>query len=127
MKKIINNRVYDTTTAIEIGRHRDGWDDREVTLYRKRTGEFFAYDSGGLAARYSDRITPYPIEAAKSFVEAHCDADVFLSLWGAPEDGDKITMSVTVSPVSRGKLEATRDSTGKSISAIVNALVLEHL
>ena len=46
MKKIINGKRYDTSTAILIGSARYSHGDLEYLteeLYRKKTGEFFLY------------------------------------------------------------------------------------
>ena len=57
MKKIINGKVYDTSTAERVG----GWNNNCSTsdfgycsedLYRKRTGEFFLF-----ARSYSSLVT----------------------------------------------------------------------
>lgn len=46
MKKIINGKLYDTSTAKEIGSYWNGLGDRDFnhiseTLYRKRLESFF--------------------------------------------------------------------------------------
>ena len=50
MKKIINNKVYDTNKATEVGSWESGrWGDFNhiaETLYQKRTGEFFLQREG---------------------------------------------------------------------------------
>ena len=57
MKTIINGRMYDTETAEKIA----GWDNGiygrdfrscEETLYKKKTGEYFIYGSGGADSKY---------------------------------------------------------------------------
>ena len=48
MRRIIRNKVYDTSTAQKMGTYRNLEDSNdsvyyEETLYRKKTGEFFLY------------------------------------------------------------------------------------
>ena len=51
MRKIINNKVYDTDTATWIGLSDNGHEYNDSaysgeTLYRKRTGEHFLHGEG---------------------------------------------------------------------------------
>lgn len=53
MKKIINGKKYDTETAGLICEHDNGrsWTDfyfYKECLYKKKTGEFFIHEEGGL-------------------------------------------------------------------------------
>lgn len=102
MKKIINGRKYDTETAIEI----DSFDDKlgssnfrhiEETLYRKKTGEFFLYGSGGPASKYrvtigtnwwsgGESIVPLTDDEAKEWAEQHMSAEAYESLFGVVEE-----------------------------------------
>lgn len=60
MKRIINGKVYDTETAIEVAeasrgcypQSRDFGDWRE-TLYQTKNGRFFLYGEGGAMTRWS--------------------------------------------------------------------------
>ena len=57
MKKIINNKVYDTDTARCVGSWSSSDDPRafqyvEETLFRKKNGEFFLHGFGGPASVY---------------------------------------------------------------------------
>ena len=60
MRKIINNKVYDTATATRIGLSDNGHEYNELsysgeTLYRKRTGEYFLHGEGGPMTSYAVR------------------------------------------------------------------------
>lgn len=102
MKKIINSRLYDTDTAKEIGWYDNGYGAGDFhhlqeTLYRKKTGEFFLYGSGGAMTRYSvecgnrcwsgsQDITPLTVEEAMEWTEEHLDADTYIEVFGAVEE-----------------------------------------
>ena len=60
MRKIINNKVYDTSTAAMIGLSDNGHEYHDLaysgeTLYRKRTGEYFLHGEGGPMTSYAVR------------------------------------------------------------------------
>ena len=102
MKKIINSRLYDTGTAKEIGSYCNGYGAGdfhylEEPLYRKKTGEFFLYGSGGAMTKYSvecgnrcwsgsEAITPCTVEEAMGWAEEHLDADTYIEVFGAVEE-----------------------------------------
>ena len=58
MKKIINNKLYDTDTAKRLGYDGggDGFDSWTEELYKKRTGEYFIYGEGGARTRYGEFV-----------------------------------------------------------------------
>ncbi len=108
MKKIINGRRYDTTTAKEIGNASysgsvtdfQWWDE---TLYLKRTGEFFLYGKGGPMSEYKrmisqnewsggEKIIPLSIEEAKEWAEKYLDADEYEALFEVEEDKTLISI-----------------------------------
>lgn len=82
MNKIINNRKYDTNTAKEIFRCAF-LDGSSVTLYRKKTGEFFMYYWGSLNG---ERIKPLTEDEAKDWVADKMDADAYEELFGPVEE-----------------------------------------
>ena len=60
MKKIIDNKVYDTNTATLIGSKDNGISPASFaycreSLYRKRTGEYFKHGEGGANSKYAVR------------------------------------------------------------------------
>lgn len=101
MKKIINGRLYDTDTAKEIGWYENGYGGGDFRyycecLYRKRTGEYFLYGSGGPMSKYSEsfgnmssgisEIIPYTEEKAKAWAEEYLDADTYMEVFGTVEE-----------------------------------------
>lgn len=101
MKKIINNRLYDTDTAKYIGSFDNMLSQSDFhycreELYKKKTGEFFLYGSGGAMSIYSkscgdgymgsEKIIPLTEEDAKEWVAENCNADTYIELFGCPEE-----------------------------------------
>ena len=136
MKKVLNGRRYDTTTARECGK---AWSDAprndfnfwEQTLYQKRTGEFFLYGEGGPMTKYATRvgdntwgwgemIEPLTPEAAREWAEKELDADEYEELFGAAvEDETKkvVTYSLPVKTIE--KVKAISGQTGRNFSEVI--------
>lgn len=102
MKKIINGKKYDTETATKVAEYWNGRSTRDFyylyeELYRKKTGEFFLFGSGGAATNYAMQcgsntwcgnqcIIPLSVEAAKKFAEKNCTADEYEKIFGEVEE-----------------------------------------
>lgn len=101
MKKIINNKLYDTETATEIGYWSNGYSKADFkfcneTLYKKKTGEFFLYGEGGALTEYSENhgnsqsegnsIIPFTEEEAKSWSMKYLNADEYIEIFGQVEE-----------------------------------------
>ena len=102
MKRIINGRRYDTSTAEKIGEWDNGlgcgeFEHCSEALYRKRTGEFFLYGVGGAMTNYAEScsdgsysggeiICPYTEAEAREWCENHLDADEYESIFGSVEE-----------------------------------------
>ena len=136
MKKIINNRVYDTDTAQELGSwSNDGsWRDfshTEETLYRKRTGEFFLHGEGGPATKYAEfvdyntrtggeRIMPMTLDEAKQWAEAEMDGEDYEHEFGAVDESDeRVTMSISLDAATADRIRKAAQEAGMSISAMI--------
>lgn len=102
LKKVINGKLYDTTTATMIAELSAGgdWNDfrhlREE-LYRTRRGSFFLAGEGGAMTHYAQRcsdksmtggegIIPLDEGEAREWLEAHADADTYIAVFGRPEE-----------------------------------------
>ena len=91
MKKIINGKRYDTSTAVLIGSARYSHGDLEYLteeLYRKKTGEFFLYRitrqnkwPGG------EEIRPLSLKEAREWGEKYLDADKYEWVFERIEEG----------------------------------------
>lgn len=101
MKKIINKKLYDTETATFIAGYkystRKDFSHVSEDLYQKKNGELFLHAEGGPASKYqkevgtntwrgSEKIIPESRFNAKKWVEEHCDADVYIKLFGEVEE-----------------------------------------
>ena len=91
MKKVINGKVYDTTTAKRLGEYEPSPYTSDFhwyceTLYQKKTGEFFLHGEGNAASKYSrscgqnewcgsEKILPMTYAEAQSWAEEHLDGD----------------------------------------------------
>ena len=101
MKKIINRKMYNTDTAEQIAEYSfsipGNFHYLQEILYRKSNGEYFLYGEGGAASRYREQvdqnswssgetIIPFSDEDAKSWLEEHDECDVYIRLFGTPEE-----------------------------------------
>ena len=104
MKKIINGKVYDTSTAKEIGYYNDQpTGNMSEYLYRKKTGEFFVkrWDAWN-----GDSIQPISYEDAQSWLEEHGSAEQYAAVFGEPdEDSEDVTLGIRVSAAAAAKLK----------------------
>ena len=122
MKKIINNKVYDTETAKQVGYHDNGLLHSDLgcveeTLYQKKTGEFFLYGWGGAMTNYSsyvgfdrwssgEMIIPLPIESAKKWAKENLASYEYEAIFGSVlEDETKksVNLWLTAAAVERMK------------------------
>lgn len=143
MKKIINNKVYDTDTAKELGmdsysnpRDFNYWHE---VLYQKRTGEFFLYGEGGPMSRYArsidqnswsggQKIMPLSAANARQWAEEHLDADDYEAIFGLPdEDAEKVTLSVQLPADLSAQIRQNAADNGMSLTAYVEALLRKAL
>ncbi|MGN8763930.1 ribbon-helix-helix domain-containing protein [Hornefia butyriciproducens] len=140
MKKIINNKRYDTETAKLLGEDSySNWGDFhfwEETLYQKRTGEFFLHGVGGPASKYAEtvgqnqwtggeKIIPLKFEKAREWAEKHLEADAYEEIFGPVEEDDSrrlISLSLPTTAVETLKRLAAES--GKSQSEIVTEMIL---
>lgn len=101
MKKIINGKKYDTSTAKEIAR----WDNGDClsfgwcseTLYRKKTGEYFLHGEGGPTSKYceysdgmqrsGEQIIPLTGgKKAREWAEQNLGGDLYEEIFGEVEE-----------------------------------------
>lgn len=101
MKKIINGKKYDTDTAEYLLNYDNclgsgDFNRLREELYRKRTGEFFIYGSGGAMTQYAiaegngwcggRAIRPITENEAREFVEKNGTADEYITIFGDVEE-----------------------------------------
>lgn len=136
MKKIINGKLYDTDTAKEIGSRFHGEGVRDFrhyseTLYRKRTGEYFMYGEGGPMSRYAEtigqnqwsggeKIIPLDYKAATKWAEENMDADDYQAEFGqVSEDGERVTLSISVDAAVADRIRKAAAEAGTSVSSLI--------
>ena len=139
MKKIINNKVYDTSTAREIGcnsysnpRDFHYWCE---TLYCKRTGEHFLHGEGGPMSRYSEqieqnlwsggeKIIPLSYENARKWAEENLTADEYEKEFGAITEGETAeAINISMPAALIAKLRRKAQEEGISISKIISSMI----
>lgn len=141
MKKIINNRLYNTETAKEIGTYSNagGWSDfnhYEETLYRKKTGEYFLHGEGNANTRYAElvdtntwsgggKIIPMNYEDARKWAEENLTADEYEAAFGAVDEGEAgkqvVSISINAAKWENARREAAR--LGISISEYIESRI----
>lgn len=139
MKKIINNKRYDTDTAREIGEYsymnRRDFAYFCETLYCKRTGEYFIYGEGGPASKYAEtvgqnewcggeRIIPMSYEKARAWAERHLDADDYEKEFGeVAEDDSTETVTISLPASTIAKIRRKAQEAGTSVSGIIGEML----
>ena len=140
MRRIINNKVYDTETAKKRGEWSNGRSLRdfswcEETLYQKRTGEFFLYGAGGPQSRYSEqrsdncwdwgeRIIPLAVEAARIWAETHLEADEYEAMFGpVVEDDTRVLQTFSIAADTLEQLRRISRFTGDPMGVVIDGLV----
>lgn len=138
MKKIINGKVYDTTTArfvgdwtADCGRRDFHWYGER--LFQKRTGEYFLYGEGGPMSPYSravdtnswtgsEDIKPLTVEEARLWAEKHLSADNYQTEFGEiVEDESRTVLSLTMATGLAEHLRREAAKAGMSLSAYIES------
>ena len=144
MKKIINNKLYDTDTAKEMGRWSNMADSRNFhwfheILYRKRTGEYFLYGEGGPMTQYSvsisdnswsggEKIIPLSSAKAREWAEEHLDADEYAEIFGMPDEGEDVAaLNIQIDAALMARLRARAADEGISLTACVEGILRDSL
>lgn len=140
MKKIINGKQYNTTTAQQIGSNSRGLpgelDYWIETLYSKRTGEYFLHGEGGAGSRYAtslgnnnwgygERIIPLSYDQAKQWAEEHLVAEDYESEFGVITDDDSrqaLNLYILSAVVETAKRAAAQSDI--TLSAYIEGLIV---
>ena len=138
MRQIIKNKVYDTSTARKMGTFRDpedssDFDYYEVSLYRKKTGEFFLHTRSGPRNEYREitgcsdwaRIIPLTYDEAKAWAEIALTKERYESIFFGAVDEYTGTEALTVQlPTALAiQLKRQTDRSGQLIKeAVAEAL-----
>lgn len=140
MKKIINNKVYDTATAKAVA----WWDNGqfpgdlgyiEETLYRKKTGEHFLHGEGGPGTKYArttgqnswaggELLIPLDYAAAQQWAEEHLSSKEYEALFGeVAEDNSRKVITISLSVTAAETLKRKASEIGLSQSAYIESLI----
>lgn len=139
MKKIINNKVYDTTTAQKCGEWSNGHYTSDFaycaeTLYRKKTGEYFLHGEGHALSKYSghsgdssgwgEQIIPLTYAQAQKWAESHLDGDDYISVFGELEESEELVdLHVHISLAKMTKLRQAAGQAQVSLAEMVEQLI----
>lgn len=141
MKKIINNKRYDTSTATLVGEYESGYPNDfsyyVEQLYRKRTGEYFLYGKGNAASKYaeslgnnswggSEAIQALTYDAAREWAENCLDADAYEREFEVIDDNSETVISVRIPASARATLDRYCARTGEQKGSVI-AKLLESL
>lgn len=137
MKKVINGKLYDTTTAKRLAFATANcscsdfgyWEEE---LYRKKTGEYFLYGSGGAMTKYAkvvetnnwcsgEEVIPMTYQMARKWAEENLESNEYIRLFGDPGEGDETRQIITVSLPSDtvAKIRREAESSGKTMSDVL--------
>lgn len=141
MKKIINNKLYNTETARELGLDcgGDGFSHWCERLYLKRTGEFFLYGEGGPMTKYAvsvsdnswsggEKIIPLSAAKAREWAEEHLDAEDYAEIFGMPSEGeDTAALNIQIDAALMARLRQMAADEGTTLTACVERLLRKGL
>lgn len=134
MKKVINGRVYDTSTAKKQGEWYYGRPgDMEYVLeqlYQKRTGEFFLYGFGGAATSYAEKVShnevsegekirPLSIRKAQEWAERRLDGDEYEAIFGETPEEELAQIATYIPQAAKEKIDIFRQEFGCTIADVV--------
>lgn len=133
MKKYINGKLYDTSTAKKLAEYEDSYkgqfDWYKEELYQKKSGEFFIYGEGHAASPYAqyskaagawcagEAIKPLTWEEARYWAETKLSVDEYDEIFGPIEEDTQrttVTVSLPASTVDKAKREAAKRGDGMS-------------
>lgn len=144
MIKHINNCVYNTESprAKIIGVHTNGHSPTSVkhcveTLYKNQARKYFLYVKGMIDSKYDkwktskykkyerEDIFAFTLEEAESWAKENLTSEEYNSEFAsADNDGYRKIIGLTLSPKTLSLLEKESSKQGRSISLIVDDLVL---
>ena len=135
MKKIINGKLYDTTTAREVASCYHGEGPRDFryyseALYRKRTGEYFLAGEGGPMSKYAksagqnswtggEGITPLSYSEATEWAEHEMDADDYEAEFGPVSEDETVHLHISLPADVADRIRKAAQAEGISVSECI--------
>ena len=107
MRKYINNKLYDTQSAVCIfkrkseGLSKNHIAYEEVAIYRKKQGEYFLYNYRGLKAD----IVPLSYEQAVQYVQTYGTEAEFRNAFDVNYEQGSTSLRVIISKSAKKKLD----------------------
>jgi hypothetical protein len=140
MKKIINGRLYNTSTAKRLAICENGLNTNDSgycgeDLYLTKSGAYFLHGEGGGSSRYGEwhgntggwgeQIVPLTLAEAMEWAENRLSGEEYSNIFGEPEEaGDgREALMLSVSAATKAKLRRMAEEQGKSMSAVMDELV----
>lgn len=138
MKKIIDGKLYDTETAMEVGTNSHGeisdFHYYEETLYRKRSGEYFLAGYGNALSDYRVQIGVSQWEAgsaifrmsyeeARQWAEDNLSAEDYMEEFELVESDDDVAITVRVKESTKKMLRRMAFESGRSQGQVIDELV----
>ena len=136
MRKIIQNKLYDTEKATLVATYHDN--TCAERLYRKRTGEFFIHGRGssdhddyavwkGNRVTGSEQIKPLTPKRAMAWATKHLNRQQYNDIFGAAADDQKMTISLSLPVGAVNTLKNAAAEQGRTASALIAELILQCL
>lgn len=139
MRKIINNRVYDTSTAREVGYCTNHYQPTDFsytcdTLYCNRARAYFLHCYGGPLSKYAIRagnnsgwgeyIYALSWDEAREWAEINLTAEEYEKEFGIVDEvSERNAINVNLSESTISKLNMLSSKLEKSISVIIDEAV----
>lgn len=136
MRKIIQNKLYDTEKATLVATYHDS--TCAERLYRKRTGEYFLHGRGssdnddyavwkGNRVTGSEQIKPLTPKRAMAWAAKHLNHQQYNDIFGAAADDRKMTISLSLPVGAVNTLKNAAAEQGRTASALIAELILQCL
>lgn len=138
MRKIIDGKLYDTETAMEVGSSSHGcqidFNYYEETLYRKRNGEYFLAGYGNALSKYRvqvgvDRwdsgsaIFRMSFDEARKWAEDNLSVEDYMEEFELVESDDDVTITVRVKDTTKKMLRRLAFGSDRSQGQVIDELV----
>ena len=141
MKKIIKGKLYDTSTAHELGWNGggDGLTRWHESLYQKRTGEYFLHGEGGPMSRYAEttnenewsggeKIIPLTCEKARQWAEENLGADQYIKIFGAPDESTDLSpLYIMITAPLMAQIRSNAAAANQSLKDYITAILTDAI
>ena len=136
MKKIIENKLYDTEKATLVATYHDK--TCAERLYRKRTGEYFLHGRGnsdnddyavwrGNSVTGSEQIKPLTPKMAMAWAAKHLNRQQYDDIFGSGADNQKQTISLSLPVGAVNTLKNAAAEQGRTASGLIAEMILLYL